>query len=188
MVIDEKGLMRAMKDAYKGAGYKVAVDDSADIENVIISYPTWTVVIQKAELPRKVLGLIAEHVGEIPKPGTAFQVSKKQTQTEIFSMAMQILEDFHSGEKERRIIRRTSLVMGGYPLWQAATNRKVVEVNPDLEDIMLWGNNVVRLIGEDILMIDDTVSRGYIRCYVNAEDSVETAKLEHLSKIQWVAG
>ena len=187
MVIDEKGLMRAMKEAYKELGYKVAVEDEADIENVIISYPTWTVVIQKDELPRKVLGLIAEHVGEIPKPGTAFQVSKKQTQTEIFSMAMQIVEDFHSGEKERRIIRRTSLVMGGFPLWQA-TSSKVVQVSPDLEDIMLWGSRIVRLIGEDILMIDDNASRGYIRCTLPKEDSVEMQKLEHLSKLQWVAG
>lgn len=37
MVIDEKGLMRAMNVAYKADGYKVAVEDSADTENVIIS-------------------------------------------------------------------------------------------------------------------------------------------------------
>lgn len=187
MVIDEKGLIRVMNAAHKSDGYKVAVEDSADIVNVIISHPLWTVVIQKSELPRKVLGLIAEHVGEIPKPGTAYQVKKRQTQTEIFSMAIQVLQDFHSGEKPRRIIRRTSLVLDGYPLWQVATEQRVVEVSPDLEDIMCWGKYVVRLIGEDLLMIDDNVSRAYIRCYPPKDDSARMAKLEHLAKIQWVA-
>lgn len=187
MVVDEKGLMRAMNAAYKVDGYKVAVDDSADIENVIISCPLWTVVIQKSELPRKVLGLIAEHVGEIPKPGTAYQVKKKQTQTEIFSMAIQVLKDFHSDEKARRIIRRTSLILGGYPLWQTATDQRVVEVIPELEKIMCWGSYVVRLIGDDLMMIDDNVSRAYIRCYPPKDDSARMAKLEHLAKIQWVA-
>lgn len=181
MVVSEKGLMQAMKDAYKEDGYKVAVEDKADIENVIISAPLWTVVIQKSELPRKVLGLIAEHLGEIPFPGTAYQVQKKQTQTEIFSMVAGAVMDFHSGEKERRIIRRTNLTLGGYPIWQA-TDKGCVEVNPDLEEIM--ANGTVRLIGDDLLMIDDDVSRAYIRCY-RPKDEKELERLQHLAKIQW---
>lgn len=102
-------------------------------------------------------------------------------------MAIQVLKDFHSDEKERRIIRRTSLILGGYPLWQTATDQRVVEVIPDLEEIMCWGSYVVRLIGDDLMMIDDNVSRAYIRCYPPKDDSARMAKLEHLSRIQWVA-
>lgn len=186
MVIEEKGLLSAMKDAYKTDGYKVAVEDSADIENVIISTSAWTVVILKKELPRKVLGLIAEHIGEIPKPGTAYQVKKKETQTEIFDLTMQTIRDFRISEQDRRIIRRTSLLLGGSPLWQTATDQKVVKVYPDYEDIISWGNNVVRLVGDDMLLIDGTVSRGYIRCQA-AKDGPELQRLSHLAKIQWVA-
>ena len=181
MVVDEKGLIRAMKEAYKADGYKVAVEDKADIENVIIAAPLWTVVIQKSELPRKVLGLIAEHLGEIPFPGTAYQVQKKQTQTEIFSMVAGAVMDFHSGEKEKRIVRRTNLTVGGYPIWQAA-DKRVVEVNPDREDIM--SSSTVRLIGDDLLMIDDDVSRAYIRCYTPKEEK-ELEQLRYLSQFQW---
>lgn len=186
MVVGEKALLRAMKDAYKSEGYKVAVDDSADIENVIIDAPLWTVVIEKGTLPRKVLGLIAEHIGEIPKPGTAFQVKKKETQTEIFDITIQAVRDYHSGELPRRIVRRTNLILGGYPLWQAATDQKVVKVFPDYEDLMIWSSHVVRLIGKDLLMIDDNVSRAYIYCQ-EPSSSAEQEKLEHLAKVQWVA-
>lgn len=186
MVVEEKGLLAAMKDAYKTDGYKVAVENSADIENVIISTASWTVVILKKELPRKVLGLIAEHIGEIPNPGTANQVKKKETQTEIFDLTIQVLRDFHSSEKDRRIIRRTTLLLGGFPMWQRTPDQKVVKVYPGYEDIMRWGNNVVRLVGDDLLLIDDMVSRAYVRIQP-AKDSVEAQKLAHLAKIQWVA-
>ena len=188
MVVDEKGLLAAMKEEYKSLGYKVAADDRSGVENVIISAPLWTVVIRKEDLPRKVLGLIAEHVGEIPEAGTAYQVSKKQTQTEIFSMTMQTVKDFNIGEKDRRIIRRTDLVLGGYPIWQTATDRRVVEVNPDMEDLMNWGRHVVRLAGDDLLYVDDDVSRAYIRCSLPKDDPARLEKLAHLAKLQWVAG
>ena len=66
MVIEEKGMLAAMKDAYKGGGYKVAVEDSAGCENMILHTAMWTVVVLKKELPRKVLAMIVEHVGEVP--------------------------------------------------------------------------------------------------------------------------
>ena len=188
MVVDEKGLLAAMKEEYKSLGYKVAADDRSGVENVIISAPLWTVVIRKEDLPRKVLGLIAEHVGEIPEAGTAYQVSKKQTQTEIFSMTMQVVEDFDIGNKDRRIIRRTDIVLGGYPIWQTATDRRVVEVNPDMEDLMNWGRHVVRLAGDDLLYVDDDVSRVYIRCSLPKDDPARLEKLAHLAELQWVAG
>lgn len=186
MVVDEKGLIQAMKDAYKGTGYKVAMDESGGIESVIISGALWTVVIKRSELPRKVLGLIAEHVGEIPEACTAYQVRKKETQTEIFSLVLQAIQDYRSGEKDRKIIRRTNLVLGGYPLWQAATSQKMVMVHPDLEEIMIWGRYGLWLIGENLILADDGVSRAYIRCQVPGDES-ELEKLGHLAKIQWVA-
>lgn len=186
MVVDEKGLIRAMKEAYKSKGYKVAMDESGGIERVILSAALWTVVINRSELPRKVLGLIAEHVGEIPEVNNAYQVRKKDTQTEIFDMVLQNVQDFRSGEKSRRIARKTSLVLDGYSIWQAATDLQVLKLDPEREEIMNWGRYRVWLIGDDLLMVDDDVSRVYIRCSsTRSEDELE--KLSHLAKIQWVA-
>lgn len=186
MVVNEKGLLSAMKDAYKTVGYQVAVDESGGIENAIIHNPMWTVVIMKSELPRKVLGMIAEHIGVIPRVGTAFQVKKKETQTEIFNIVAGAPMEYHSDNQPSRIARRTSLTLGGLPLWQTATDQKVVKVYPDYEDIINWGNNLVRLVGDDVLMIDDDVSRAYIRA-TNPKDGPELAMMNHLAQIKWVS-
>ena len=186
MVVNEKGLLSAMKDAYKTVGYQVAVDESGGVDNVILHNPMWTAVIMKSELPRKVLGMIVEHIGDIPRVGTAFQVKKKETQTEIFNVVAGAPMDYHSDNQPRRIARRTSLILGGFPLWQTAMDQKVVKVYPDYEDIINWENGVVRLVGDDVLMIDDDVSRAYIRA-TNPKDAQELAMLTHLAQIKWVS-
>lgn len=84
MVVSEKGLLRAMKDAYKADGYTVAVDDGGGIEDLILHTQAWTVTIEKNEVPGKILGLITEHLRKLPQPGEAFRVKKKETQTEIY--------------------------------------------------------------------------------------------------------
>lgn len=186
MVVNEKGLLSAMKNAHKADGYQVAVDESGGIVNMIIHNPMWTVVIMKSELPRKVLAMVVEHIGEIPSVGTAFQVKKKETQTEIFNIVAGAPMDYHSDNQPRRIARRTSLILGGFPLWQTATDQKVVKVYPDYEDIINWGNNLVRLVGDDVLMIDDDVSRAYIRA-TKPKDGPELSMMNHLSQIKWVS-
>lgn len=185
MIVNEKGLIRAMKEAYKSTGYKVAADDTGGQIDIILAGALWTVVVEKSTIPRKVLGLIAEHIGEIPEPGTAYHVKRGETQTEIFNIVTQAVRDFHSGELERRIIWRTNLTLGGYPLWQAATDHKVVKVHPEQEDIMYWSGETVRMIGDDLLFLDDMTSRAYITTGAVRDD--ERSMLEHLSKIQWPA-
>lgn len=88
MVIDEKGLLSAMKAAFKkqSTGYKVAADDEE--EELILSAPGWTAIIARENTPRKVMGLIVEHLGDLPRDGTAFQVQDKNAQAEIFSVAV----------------------------------------------------------------------------------------------------
>lgn len=190
MVVSEKGLLRAMKEAYKADGYTVAVDDGGGIEDLILHTPVWTVVIQKDQAPGKILGLITEHLRKLPQPGEAFCIKKKETQTEIYGMVKDTIEDFHTGEKERQPIRRTNLTMDNFPVWQAAETRTVVKVFPDYEDILELGTigvlNGSRLVGEDVLFVDDMVSRAYIRCY-RPKDKPELERLNHLAKFRWTA-
>lgn len=184
MVINEKGLIRAMKEAYKGAGYKVAADDSGGIEEIMIGYPGWVVVIEKKNIPRKVLGLIAEHVGAIPEPGQAYQVSKKQTQTEIFEASMQLLEGMNNGDKERRLAKPTRLVLGECHLWQREKDLRVVRIDPELESIINAHGRDVWMFDSDTLMVDGKASRVYINTFYHPDDE---ELLKHLSKVAWVS-
>lgn len=91
MVIDEKGLLSAMKDAYKkkSTGYKVAARILEDgDEELIVSAPGWTAFIIRENAPRKVMGLIVEHVGDLPRASEAYQVQDKNVQAEIFKVAV----------------------------------------------------------------------------------------------------
>ena len=184
MVVSESGLMTAMREAFKGVGYKVANNESGGTEQIVIGAPGWVVVIEKENVPRKVLGLIAEHVGDIPAPGQAYQVSKKQTQTEVFSMSMQMLTGMNNGEKQRRLCKRTSLVMDGYPLWQRDQDRKMFRLPTERENIMLTLGRDVWLFDEDTMMVDGKASRAYVNTHRPAEDS---NVLDHLAKVMWVS-
>ena len=184
MVVSESGLLKAMKEAWKSVGYKVANRDSGGVEEIMIGAPGWVVLIEKKNMPRKVLGLIAEHVGQIPEPGEAFQVSKKATQTEIFHVSMQLLEGMKNDEKVHRQAKRTTLTLAGYPLWQRDQDLKIVRVPPNREEIMLHHGRDVWMFDSDTLMVDGKASRVYIDTYYVAD---EEELLEHLSKVRFVS-
>lgn len=184
MVVNDKGLMKAMKEAYKSTGYCVAAESNADMENIILCTNTWAVIVEKKNMPRKVLGLIAEHVGEIPTKGEAYQVKKKEPQTEIYDVATQTIRSIHAGDKPLRIVKRTQLAMGCYQLWQRKDDLRIFKVDPVLEEILMLSRGLVRIVGDDTLMLDDLESRAYIA--VEKIDDKESTAFDHLSKMQWV--
>ena len=186
MVVDEKGLISAMKEAFKTTGYKVAVDETAGSIDYIIDGINWAVVIEKGSLPAKVFGLIAEHVRDSILPGQAVQVRKKEVRTMIFGPMVEDVRSIIESDKPRRIIRRTKLNLGGYPLWQGVTDRKMIKLSPEYEEVMLWGgNNIVRMIGDNIVFVADESSAVYIRNI--GKYSAETDLLDFLSQMEWPA-
>ncbi|MBD9203120.1 MAG: hypothetical protein EGQ29_00815, partial [Clostridiales bacterium] len=63
MLISEKGLVRAIKRAYKNSGYVVMNTGDA----VAVYTENWFVLANRALLTRKVLATIVEHMGMIPE-------------------------------------------------------------------------------------------------------------------------
>ena len=63
MLINEGGLIRAIKRAYKAGGYTVLNTGN----DVAIYTDHWFAMANRALLPRKVLATIVEHVGMIPE-------------------------------------------------------------------------------------------------------------------------
>ena len=62
MLINESGLVRCIKRAYKYAGYAVAVEGDC----MTIYTERWYIQCKRAAIPRKVLATIVEHMGMIP--------------------------------------------------------------------------------------------------------------------------
>lgn len=72
MLVSEKGLVRALKDAYRRQGYTVLNSGT----ELTIYTPLWFVRTTWEELPRKVLGAIVEHMGTIPSTENALYIKK----------------------------------------------------------------------------------------------------------------
>ena len=62
-MINERALVKLMKEAWKASGYSVAEFDSGTVRRYIITGRGWLVACDAPLLPRKALGMIAEHVG-----------------------------------------------------------------------------------------------------------------------------
>lgn len=184
MIISESGLLRAMKEAHKSGGYHVATEiDEGGYINLIITTPTWAIVAEKKAMSRKVLALIVEHLGEIPKPGQAFQVKRKEPQTEIFEVVQKSVRSFHSEGDSLRILNRTDLTLGDARLWQRKEDQRIFKIAQNLEDIMLIAYGTVHIIEDERVMMRDTESRVYVS--VEATEGHEQERLDHLAKIQW---
>ena len=74
-MIDERGLLSAMKSTWRSEGYTVA-GYREDGERVLcIHGASWLAAIPYSAISRKVLALLVEHLGEIPD-GAAWTVRK----------------------------------------------------------------------------------------------------------------
>ena len=62
MLINEAGVVRAIKRAYKGGGYTVNVRGGV----MSIYTESWYIQARREIMPRKVLAAIVEHAGMIP--------------------------------------------------------------------------------------------------------------------------
>lgn len=183
MVVNESGLCTAMKTAHKKAGYKVAGLEHDGEDKILIAAPGWLVLILREKVPRKVLGLIVEHVGDIPRAGEAYQVRKQDVQTEIHGVTTKILEKMHDPTMERREVKPTGLHWGRYILCQRLDDLKIVKVDPDTGSIMSAAPKI-EMLGEEILTVSGMASDVYIDITITLHE--EAARMDHLSRMQWV--
>ncbi len=184
MVINESGLCAAMKAAYKkkSTGYKVASRIArGGAEEIVLSAPGWTAIITRENAPRKVLGLIVEHVGDLPQVGQAFQVQDTKAQAEIFDMAVPELEELAAGA----VVKRTQLNYNGYQIWQRTDDGTVFMMPPKHEDMLDNFNRQVKTMDNGTLFYAEGIaSRLYLQPLQIQQN--ELTALHHLAKLQWV--
>lgn len=183
MVINEKGLCAAMKDAFKkrSTGYKVAAQiTEAGEKQIILAAPGWTAIIARENAPRKVMGLIVEYLGDLPKDGDAYQVQDKQTQAEIFDMAVPDTPNPVAGAE----VKRTNLAYMGYQIWQRTDNHSVYMVAPAMEDLLDSFGVPIVLTDNGMLYAEGLASQLYILPLQVMQN--ELTALNHLAKLQWV--
>ena len=149
MIVNESGLLKAMRDSYKGSGYHIAFGEVFERWHYLIaSYDySWGVVVRSDKTPRKVLGLLVAHIGKLPEDGEAYLCRKDEdAQDEIFSVAAKPLL-LKLGEAGRGVIpgiRKTRLIWDGENVWQSTELEDVVLIRPEYEDIAIFQNQNMR--------------------------------------------
>lgn len=183
MVINEKGLCKAMAEAYrkKNAGYKVALRHGKDEElELVIAGPGWVATFNRENAPRKVLALIVEHLGDLPKLGEAFQVEKKAAQAEILHLAIPELPEGTT----KYACKRTQITYSTYRIWQRVDDRRVYMLHPEMEGLLETFSVPVSMEKNGMLYAGGCVSQIYLTPFTPMEN--DKAVLNHLAKMMWV--
>lgn len=185
MIIDEKALCRRMKEAYKGGGYSVAATE----RNVMITDGTFFAEVYARNMPRKALGLIAEHVGAIPGAGEAYFCKKGVCQTEIFETskavgAMRELEQLLAPMGGQNQARPTRLTLNGLNVWQNTTSMEILLMAPELEETAKYNPAFpVDVVGNAMYFKGDVSRLLIVKTMVNTDSKIQ---VEHLEGMQWV--
>lgn len=132
-MLNERELVRAMKDAYKCSGYTIAGYDSGGCRKYIIAGPDWLVACDAPMLPRKALSLVVEHLGTLPHD-EAFRVRKdEKPQTVLPDAPVGLFCDFYG--KRGAALYKTRLVLDGLELWQEQDGNGLMLMKPALTGI-----------------------------------------------------
>lgn len=183
MVINESGLCAAMKDAFrkKSTGYKVAARLNKDEEEeIILSAPGWMAIITRENAPRKVLALIVEHMGDLPKVGQAFQIQDKNAQSTISDMAVAELPK-NAG---KAMVQRTQISYMNHQIYQRTDNDEVFMVSPKVEALLASTLLPLSVADKGMFCAAGIAST----LFISPADVMqnEMTALHHLAKLKWV--
>jgi hypothetical protein len=188
MVIREKVLIRELKEAYKGGGYVVITRPGGRM--VFLTFG-WTVEIDKEDLPREILALLALHMGYIPEESKAYRIMKGKdepmVQTMLYDTAINTIHILEESVQQAVqlvpvSVRKTVLTIDGFNLWQKLGNNGCLMVNPHYE-------NLIRILDDVIIVGDHLYKEGGIsKVYIRREENPRYEnQLNHLGQIPWVA-
>ena len=184
MVINEKALVRQMKEAYKTYGYTVAVVG----ERMMLTNGFWLASIDVDNVPAGLLGMLAEHIRDVPKEGQAYKVIKDKdgayVQHRIIEEAVAPLVRLAKEKEEAgylKLMRRSSLTLAGMQLWQAPESSVIYMIDPRYAVLFDDHNEVVRLGGG--IYAEGEISELWVLRFTDGELA---DKISHLEQIQWV--
>lgn len=188
MVVNEKALMRCMKEAYKNQGYTVAGDDGW----MVICGGYWLVNIAEEETSNELRSLITLHMRKVPVEGEAYKTVKGDdgpiVQKKLLEEALGVMEILSSRLSDAftgggpDAMRKTEIRFESTNVWQNARDLGVFLVNPKYE-ALLEDKKDVKKAGEGLYAEDDISSTWIIGVANNAAKD----KLTHLAGIRWVA-
>lgn len=181
MTIYDKGLIRAMKQAYRDGGYDVAVTDNG----VLIQTDCWGVEIMAEAVPNSVKSLIVLHNGSMPRMNSAVHAVRGECGEELVEMVVSTMDDLAKAYTETggHTIKPTRLTFDGQRVWQTADALKVRLVNVDDQQI-LAGEKWDACLVNGVIYGRNWFGQMYVRTRPAMEEDVPL--LNHLAEMQWI--
>lgn len=187
MVINEKALVRQVKEAYKSYGYTVAVDE----DDVYLTNGFWLAVLDIDQVPSEIMGMFGEHIRDIPRSGDAYKVIKDKdspiVQTRMLEEAMSVVRQMerrraeaYAGNNPAQTLK-TNLTYNGNQVWQGKKDQKVFLIDPRYAVLFEKTADVYR-VGEGIYA-EDSDSRLWV---LRVNEDSDKVYLSHMEKISWV--
>lgn len=187
MVINEKALVRELKEAFKGIGYTVMV--MTGDRWVFAHGENWIAEIEGQDnVPREALALMVLHMGYLPRIQSCSRVYKAEkctvVQKEVYAVAEadyeKLMERVRDTETEE--VRRTSLVYGRRRVWQQIEDKGILLIDPKFESLLDGpGESVIRRVGESIYL-EGEISRVFI---TRSRGGANENLLDHLAQVKW---
>ena len=152
MIVDDKGLCRAIKQAYKHGGYMVMAADGS----TMIWTTDWFVQTEDRKLPKKVLGLLVEHMGTLPGAPTVLQ-KNADPQLELAELAEKDVAYWQT-IGNRRKLRPAAVILAGYQVMQDIETDECYAVEPDglnIVDVTTWHLRAGMLTECKVMYVED---------------------------------
>lgn len=181
MTLYDKGLIRAMKRAYKDDGYYVALTESG----LLIQTTFWGVEIIADAVPNSVKSLIVLHNGAMPRMNTAALVQKGECGDAILEMVLAVMDDISKAYTATGgvPIKPTRITFDGMRAWQTTTDLKLRLVCVDDQQI-LSGENVDAHLVSGYIYGRTWFGQLFVRSQVLKPE--DRPLIDHLAQMQWI--
>lgn len=181
MTIYDKGLVKAMKAAYRDGGYDVALTDNG----ILIQTAGWGVEIVAAAVPNSVKSLIVLHNGAMPRMDSAIHVAKGECGGMILEAVVGTMDSLTAAYTATggRKIKPTRITFDGERVWQLSDNLEVRLVAAEDQVILTGEQFDARLVGGTIFC-RNWFGGMYVRTIPAVSE--DQALMEHLGQMQWV--
>lgn len=126
MIINEKGLVHAIKEAYRADGYNVLNEG----RQVVVYTQDWYIRCDWKGLPRKALATIVEHMGMVPDGADAVSIRMRE---EAQAVMPEIVQGDLAGWSEGETTERATMVpilFQGMQFFQAPGGGQCFAVDP----------------------------------------------------------
>lgn len=182
MTLYDKGLIRAMKKAYKDSGYYVALTDNG----VLIQTAFWGAEITADAVPNSVKSLIVLHNGAMPRMNTAVCVQKSECASAILETVISTMDDLAKGYTVTGgvPIKPTRITFDGMRAWQTTNDLKLRLVDVDDQQILAGENWDARLVN-GFIYGRTWFGSMYVRPQVLPPE--DRPLIDHLAQMQWIA-